>query len=305
MMKINVLFFVSCWLFIAGQSQAQDQVWSETTPGIISPVTFENEVKMDLATMNDGKIGALQVNEDANIAGSLGVGGAPTASRVTMYGGLNMKFDAQETYYNFNVAEGGFAYFERLGGTNRLDIMTDRVRTGTLQLANTLLLPNTWQVSTPTATELTIAHGGTSVFNLFATNGGQVALGTTNVPEGFRMSINGKLVVEEMLVDLEADWPDYVFEEDYALMPLAELQAYVRMHGHLPNIPSAQQVKADGGVYVGSMHQKLLEKIEELTLYTLEQEQKLSELSEKLKQYENLEAEVEALKKMMATLKED
>ncbi|MGD1842786.1 MAG: hypothetical protein ACFB0B_18095 [Thermonemataceae bacterium] len=298
MTKTSLIFFVICCLLAGRQVYAQDPLWLKSGTGAIIPVPFDNEVRMDLAIMNDGRIGALQVNQNANIAGNLGIGGDPTANRVTLYGGLSMKFGTEETLFNFISGEGGFAYFQRLGGTNRLDIMTDRVRTGTLELASTLLLPNTWDVTTPTATELTIGQAGIPVFNLFATDGGQIALGTTNVPEGFRMSINGKLAVEEVLVDLDEDWPDYVFEDDYELMSLEDLQSYVKENGHLPNIPSAKEVKNTGGVYLGSINQKLLEKIEELTLYTLEQEKKIESL-------QSLREEVEALKAIVATLKKD
>ena len=70
--------------------------------------------------------------------------------------------------------------------------------------------------------------------------------------------------------------PDYVFKEDYKLRSLKEVQGYIEEHGHLPNIPSAAEIESKG-VELGSMEMKLLEKIEELTLYILMQEEKLRE----------------------------
>ncbi len=75
-------------------------------------------------------------------------------------------------------------------------------------------------------------------------------------------------------------WPDYVFRSDYPLMPLEELEAYVRTHGHLPGVPSAAEVQQKGGIEVGKMTVRLLEKIEELTLYLLQMHTKQKELEQ-------------------------
>jgi hypothetical protein len=76
--------------------------------------------------------------------------------------------------------------------------------------------------------------------------------------------------------------PDYVFEPDYQLMPIDELAAFIEREKHLPNVPSAKEVKETGGVNMTEMQMKLLEKVEELTLYTLEQEKTINELQERL-----------------------
>lgn len=78
-----------------------------------------------------------------------------------------------------------------------------------------------------------------------------------------------------------ADWADYVFEEKYPLMPLAELRNFVRTNKHLPNIPSAEEV-TENGFDLAQMDAKLLEKIEELTLYLLEQQKQIDALEAQL-----------------------
>jgi len=78
---------------------------------------------------------------------------------------------------------------------------------------------------------------------------------------------------------LPGSFPDYVFDRDYQLMPLPEVQAYIKANGHLPNIPTAKEVEVNGQD-LGLIQQKLLEKIEELTLYTLEQENKIQSLQQ-------------------------
>ncbi len=75
--------------------------------------------------------------------------------------------------------------------------------------------------------------------------------------------------------------PDYVFEDDYELMPLSEVSAFIEENGHLPRIPSAGDVARDG-LNMTQMQMALLEKVEELTLYTLEQEAQISALTEQL-----------------------
>jgi hypothetical protein len=80
---------------------------------------------------------------------------------------------------------------------------------------------------------------------------------------------------------MQLNVPDYVFEDDYKLMPLDELEKFVAKERHLPNVPSAKQVK-EGGLNMTEMQMKLLEKVEELTLYNLQQEKKIRELQARL-----------------------
>jgi trimeric autotransporter adhesin len=103
---------------------------------------------------------------------------------------------------------------------------------------------------------------------------GNVSIGGTKVASGYKLSVDGKIATEEVLVDLDADWPDYVFKQDYDLKSLEEVKAHIQEKGHLPNVPSAKEVE-ENGILLGNMNKVLLEKIEELTLYILKQEEKL------------------------------
>ena len=78
-------------------------------------------------------------------------------------------------------------------------------------------------------------------------------------------------------------WSDYVFEEDYDLMPLDALEAFVKENKHLPGIPTQAEV-AKNGIDLGEMNKKLLEKVEELSLYVIEQEKRIKNLEKQLKQ---------------------
>ncbi|MFC7526934.1 hypothetical protein ACFQRK_23460 [Parapedobacter sp. GCM10030251] len=110
-------------------------------------------------------------------------------------------------------------------------------------------------------------------------NIGNVGIGTTSPKE--RLSVNGNIRAKEIKVEM-ANWPDYVFQEDYNLMPLADLESYIDTYGHLPGIPTTEEAETEG-VELAEMNRKLLEKVEELTLYILEQQREINQLKEKTK----------------------
>ncbi|MEC7264910.1 MAG: hypothetical protein VXW38_14320 [Bacteroidota bacterium] len=97
--------------------------------------------------------------------------------------------------------------------------------------------------------------------------------------------VAGKVESREVKVTVDAG-ADYVFKEGYDLKSLEEVQNHIKEHGHLPNIPSAQEME-ENGIQLGEMNMKLLEKIEELTLYILRQQYQLNEQAERIR---NLEA---------------
>jgi hypothetical protein len=111
--------------------------------------------------------------------------------------------------------------------------------------------------------------------------GNDLRIGTTTQATGYSLSVNGKIACTEVLVQALASWPDYVFSKDYSLMSLPELEHSIQLNNHLPGIPSAIEVK-NSGIQVGEMQNKLLEKVEELTLYLIEQNKQISELKEEI-----------------------
>ena len=122
-------------------------------------------------------------------------------------------------------------------------------------------------------------------------NGPRVGIGTDSPDEA--LTVKGTIHTQEVIVDLQgAVAPDYVFYKDYDLRTLQEVQEHIDTHGHLPNIPSAKQMEADG-VKLKEMNLKLLEKIEELTLYILEQNRLNMQQQEALQE---MRKELEALK---------
>lgn len=116
---------------------------------------------------------------------------------------------------------------------------------------------------------------------------GRVAIGTTTIPNGFKLAIAGKVISEEVTVKLKSAWPDYVFANDYKLPTLREVENHIKEKGHLANIPSAKEVK-ENGVKLGEINTKLLEKVEELTLYTIQQEKKLEKQHNEIEELKSL-----------------
>ena len=85
------------------------------------------------------------------------------------------------------------------------------------------------------------------------------------------------MLAEEIRVELSQNWPDFVFTKNYDLPTLEEVEKHILDKGHLENIPSAAEVELNG-IRLGEMNSKLLQKIEELTLYVIQQQKEIKEL---------------------------
>jgi hypothetical protein len=100
---------------------------------------------------------------------------------------------------------------------------------------------------------------------------GNIGIGTAAPTE--KLSVNGKIRAQEIKVEA-SPWPDYVFNKSYSLPTLLETEQHIKEKGHLPGIPSAAEVKANG-IDLGEMNAKLLQKIEELTLHLIEKDKEI------------------------------
>ena len=116
---------------------------------------------------------------------------------------------------------------------------------------------------------------------------GSVGIGTSNT-YSYMLAVNGSAIFTQAVVKLNANWPDYVFKKEYQLPSLKSVEEYVRTNNHLPGLPSADSVQK-GGLDLGSTQAKLLEKIEELTLYTIELQKQVEKLEGLRKRIDELE----------------
>jgi len=123
----------------------------------------------------------------------------------------------------------------------------------------------------------TVANQG----DLFSS--GNMGIGTTDT-KGYKLAVNGKIRAQEIKVEA-ANWPDYVFAEDYNLRTIPDLKKFIATNKHLPEIPSAKEVEANG-LDLGEMNKLLVKKIEELTLMRIDQHEQSKVQSERIGQLE-------------------
>lgn len=178
-------------------------------------------------------------------SGNVGIGTTNPAKLLTVSSGSNVYMRIQKPQF--------LDYFD-FGITTHSGIIS--YKAGTSTLSNIIFQTND-------INRLQISHNG------------NIGIGTTNPTE--KLAVNGTIKAKE--VKVETNWPDFVFEEDYNLQPLSEVETFIKKNKHLPDIPSEAEVK-ENGISVGEMNAKLLQKIEELMLHTINQ-QKLIENQQK------------------------
>jgi hypothetical protein len=134
-----------------------------------------------------------------------------------------------------------------------------------------------------------ICNTGTGDQGVFTIYGNGIVNAKKIYAESFEVTMNA----------MNISWFDHVFSQDYKLMPLSELEQFIKQNRHLPDIPSETEIKEKGGFDLGEMNGLLLKKVEELTLYTIEQHKLIESLT---KQIEKLQVQVQEIKS--ATLEE-
>ncbi|MGS2741648.1 hypothetical protein [Sinomicrobium sp. M5D2P17] len=138
-------------------------------------------------------------------------------------------------------------------------------------------IPSSVTIADPDSYEEVPVAGDFTIFS------GNVGIGTTN-SNNWKLAVNGNIRAKEIKV--ETGWSDFVFEDSYNLPTLEEVEQHIKEKGHLKDIPSAKEVE-ENGIFLGEMDAKLLQKIEELTLYMIELK----------KENQQLRKEIDELKK--------
>lgn len=130
---------------------------------------------------------------------------------------------------------------------------------------------------------------------------GTIGIGTKDT-KGYNLAVNGSGIFTSVWVKPYANWPDYVFRKGYSLPSLDSLSAYIRTYTHLPGIPSADSVQRTG-IDVGGTQAALLQKIEELTLYLIQENRRLEKqqctIDEQNARLEAQQREIDSLKKLI------
>lgn len=204
----------------------------------------------------------------------------------------NMKFLFKEPVGIDHCTTSYFANPHWIGGANKLFIKCPDINVGIgtenpihkLQVIGTSFSWN-YLGGNPTAST-------NAIFNGFAPDNTQdlislgVKLGTNSEEVKFKVTNDGIVFVKELRVRELQNFPDYVFSNTYNLMPLLELEKYIIVNKHLPNMPTADNVESEGA-NIGEIQRVLVEKVEELTLYNIELKKENNELLERLKDLEN------------------
>jgi len=236
-------------------------------------------------------------------------------------GNVGIGTTSPQTLLNVNVGAGGSNGLAgvRIGGLGNyesLELGIDGDYDGMIRCYGNNLnyYAGHWKVKGIAATEnhshnwYTSKAGSTnwSIIKMTLNQDGNLGIGTTN--PAYKLDVLGTIRAKEVLVNLDGG-ADFVFEKDYKLLPIEHVANYVQKNKHLPDIPSANEM-VKNGVSMGDMQVKLLQKVEELTLYAIQQNNKIAEqdknrktLEEKLTKQENqynaLLAKVEMLTKQI------
>ena len=232
-----------------------------------------------------GWFGAGQNRFTIDRNGNAGIGTSNPTSKLTIKGGVSIQ---NGDLQNNNVPAGdlALAYGQALRFANDSNNSSmPMVSLGAFDgRANTLRIGmDAWPSQIVFRTGDLYAPQFPGDIRMMIANSGNVGIGTTN--PAHKLAVNGTIKAKEVIVETTG-WSDYVFAEGYALQPLAEVEAHIKTNKHLPGIPSAAEVAAQG-ISLGDMQAKLLAKIEELTLHQIAQEKELA----------SLRAEVRALRR--------
>lgn len=250
-------------------------------------------------------IGNSQLFDNGSQVG-IGVGASPDAGYKLTVGGderVNGRLyvtGSTETDGNFRT--GGNADVDGNANVDGGLTVTNATSTGSLTVTNAT---NTGSLSVTTnasvGNNLTVTNNASIGNNLSVTNDadinnnlnvdgttrlvGKVAIGPGSVPTtgspSHSLYVGGSILTEEVKVELKANWPDYVFNQPVP-DPL-EWEKYINANKHLPGIPSAQEIEAEGGYYLGETQRILVEKVEQLTLMLIEQQKQILALQQELK----------------------
>lgn len=148
---------------------------------------------------------------------------------------------------------------------------------GNASVGNTLVVSNNANVGADLAVNLNATVG-----NDARVNGRLIVGNPSSTPGSHQMYVNGSIIATEVKVALQPSWPDYVFDANYPTPNLAEWNRFIQANKHLPGVPSAAAVAQNGGIELGEMNRVLLEKIEQLTLLLIDQQNQLNALKSDL-----------------------
>ena len=270
-----------------------------------------NSEKYTMSLLSNGNVGIGKIDPTAKLHvqgtsyfdGNMGIGGTSSTAKLYVNGNLHMvngKLGVGTSDPKVQMQIGDLWTFydgpnDKIIGRNTYYNGSNNVRI-TSGIASRIYFSGSGEIVLQTVP--TGSAGSTiSTWNTVAMkNDGSVGIGTTNT-DGYKLKVNGKINCTELVVSAggfislpgndvdEGEWPDYVFSENYNLKNLDEVASFIQENRRLPEMPSAADV-AENGINLGEVNALLLKKVEELTLYILQQKEDIL----------SLKAEVNSLK---------
>jgi len=249
--------------------------------------------------------GNLDVSEDLYVTGSASMGGM----KFRREGGLSTMISSitnssnYETHYGygtnqfgtavFNGSNSGGGIFLTVDGWGDADHVKMNINSLRVEVRNNPLVAMDYlSVGTRDQVEGTVAHfdGRVYISEEDGTERGLTDQGAESNYHDYLLWVEEGIVSKDFALSdpyLEEGWPDFVFAEDYNLSSLSEVQKFIQQNGHLPTMPSAQEI-GEHGYTVNEMNKRLLQSVEELTLHTIAQEEEMDNLKAQLKQQQQL-----------------
>lgn len=301
-MRYSIVFaFLLICKSVVGQS-TDNKIQSNGNVGIgtITPkakldVVGQTVLRGDLYIRGDEFVQFVQGRDSDKRGVSIGVNDFGLKTRYRRWSGGSRAYN--QIWYD----QGGSDFF--YGGSTLpiFSISNKGVGVGTKEISHNLTIKGSGKFmgGESSFTEINSTSSG-SYIQQYGNDGSSLSwvirsYSNSNLQAEFNMGgvlVKGKVQAEEVNISLDG-WADYVFKDGYNLMDLDELKSFIDENGHLPGIPKEAEVKKEG-INLGEINAKLLEKIEELTLYIIDQEEQIQELLK-------LQNEVEKLKEAIAS----
>ncbi|MEO8763049.1 MAG: hypothetical protein ABI416_02125 [Ginsengibacter sp.] len=211
-----------------------------------------------------------------------------TAQKTIVNGVVKSQIFFNESAFSYGTSlDGLVGNTEILSRTGDVYLSTDSFRTNSLIVKN---ITGNVGIGTITPKARLDVNG-----NIFTS--GKLAIGTTDTSKigAYSLAVNGDAIFNKVKVRFYTGWPDYVFKKEYALPTLKDIETFIVLNGHLPEVLSAKEVE-DKGIDVAENQSVLLKKIEELTLYLIEQDKKERQHQDEI---EKMQTQINDLKALL------
>jgi len=230
-------------------------------------------------------------------SGNTGIGTVNPTQRLSVNGSINLENPTGGNYLGFGIA--GSSEYNTLGslyssaglvlahGLKPSTTVAGLVYSYDNMSRNAIVLGDNFSFGgikfyTKSASHETVGAPFVADPAMQLTDGGNLLIGkTTQANTAYKVDVNGKVRANEIVVN--SSGADFVFESGYPLRPIADLEKFVKQNRHLPEIPSAKTMQQEG-VGISDLQTRLLQKVEELTLYIIQQQKEIDELRKKVKQ---------------------